>query len=87
MRQFVGNLSWATTDAQLREVFSPFGCTDAQVILEAGSRRPLGFGFIEIPDDRADACIAEMDGKTYAGRPLKVQPARPRRDGGFERAH
>ncbi|HUY25907.1 MAG TPA: hypothetical protein VMV27_00690 [Candidatus Binataceae bacterium] len=79
MRYFVGNLPWATTTAQLLELFNPFGCTAAEVIAEAGSGRALGFGFVDIPDDRADACRAEMDGRMYAGRALKVQPARPRR--------
>ena len=86
MRLFIGNLPWATTNAQLAELFSRWGCTDALVILEAGSGRALGFGFVDIPGERADACRAEMDGRMYAGRALKVQPARPRRDGGFERA-
>jgi len=87
MRVFIGNLAWATTKAQLLELFSPFGATDAEVVLEAGSGRALGFGFVTIDDpERSGAAVAKMDGRMYAGRPLKVAPARPRRDGGFDRA-
>jgi RNA recognition motif-containing protein len=38
-----------------------------------------GFGFVEMPDDQAAAtAINELNGHTVAGRPIKVNEAKPR---------
>ncbi|HUY28567.1 MAG TPA: hypothetical protein VMV27_14240 [Candidatus Binataceae bacterium] len=87
MRLFVGNLPFATTDPQLMELFSPFGCTSAETLSYPENGRARGCGYVEISEtEGGNAAIAEMNGKPYGGRPLKVEIARPRRDGGFERA-
>ena len=82
MRLYVGNLPYSTTDPQLMELFSPFGATSAETLSYAETGRARGCGYVEISeDDRGRAAIAEMNGKTYGGRPLRVEAARPRRDG------
>jgi len=79
---YVANLSWATGDEELKELFQPFGNIDrAVVIKDRETERSRGFGFVEMSDDEeAQKAIAELNGKEFDGRPLKVNEARPRED-------
>jgi cold-inducible RNA-binding protein len=79
---YVGNLSYGTTDASLKDAFSAFGeVASAQVIIDKMTGRSKGFGFVEMPNDaEADAAIAEMDGRELEGRSVKVNEARPLTD-------
>jgi RNA recognition motif-containing protein len=83
---FVGNLSWSTTDAGLREAFEPFGeVMEAKVITERDTGRSRGFGFVTFTDDEAaDTAIQEMNGAEIDGRAVRVNEAeqRERRGGG-----
>ncbi|HPU32374.1 MAG TPA: RNA-binding protein [Phycisphaerae bacterium] len=86
-RLYVGNLSFQTTDQELREAFAPFGeVVSVAVMMDRYSGRPRGFGFVEMRDDaEAQAAIEGMNGKVLAGRQLVVNEARPmekRRGGG-----
>lgn len=79
---YVGNLAWAVTDDDLRELFSQFGAVkSAQVIQDKETGRSRGFGFVEMPDDtEAAKAIAELNGRDSGGRPLTVNEARPKVD-------
>ena len=81
---YVGNLSWNCTDADLRELFAPFGSVEsAAVITDRETGRSRGFGFVEIDSaDGADRAINELDGKDFDGRPLRVNEAQEKRRGG-----
>jgi hypothetical protein len=77
---FVGGLSWDISTEELREAFAKFGpLVDATVILDRGTGRSRGFGFVtfENPPDAAEA-IKQMDGAEMAGRTLKVNQAEGR---------
>jgi cold-inducible RNA-binding protein len=78
---FVGNLSWNTRDEGLMEAFSTFGeVTDAKVIVDRGTGRSRGFGFVTFADDNAgDDAISAMDGKELDGRTIRVSVAHDRR--------
>ena len=80
MNIYVGNLSFDATDDDLREAFESYGTVDtASVIRDNYSGRSRGFGFVEMPDRaEAEAAIAGLDGQEIAGRPVKVNEARPR---------
>ncbi len=77
---YVGNLSYAVTDAELNELFSQFGKVDsARVITDRDTGRSKGFGFVEMADDaEAQAAIDGMNGKEDHGRTLTVNEAKPR---------
>lgn len=81
---YVGNLSWGVNDAQLQELFTPYGTVvSAQVIVDRDTGRSKGFGFVEMnTDQEAQAAIAGMHGQTVEGRPLTVNEARPKEGGG-----
>ena len=80
MNIFVGNLSYNTSEDDLREAFEAFGQVEsARVIQDRETQRSRGFGFVEMPnDDEARAAMEAMEGKEMDGRPLKVNEARPR---------
>ncbi len=76
---YVGNLSFETTEDQLRTLFAEHGeVTSVNIITDRETGRPRGFGFVEM--EGADAAIAALDQKDFGGRNLTVNEARPRRD-------
>lgn len=81
---YVGNLSYAIRDNDLQQQFAPFGnVVSAQVMMERGSDRSKGFGFIEMSSaDEAQAAIEAMHEQPMGGRNLIVNVARPREEGG-----
>jgi len=81
---YVGNLSFNTTDAALREAFEAHGeVVSASVVMDRETGRSRGFGFVEMANDaEADAAINAMNGRAIDGRNLTVNEARPREAGG-----
>ena len=74
---FVGNLSFNTTEDQLRTLFSEFGdIASATIITDQQTGRARGFGFVEM--DNHEAAISALNGKEVDGRPLTVNIARER---------
>ncbi len=85
MNLYVGNLPWATTDDELREVFSALGTvTSAQVIVDRETGRSRGFGFVEMSEG-GNAAVEQLNGSEFAGRRIVVNEARPKqpRSGGY----
>jgi RNA recognition motif-containing protein len=82
MRIYVGNLSYQTSEQDLRELFSGFGeIQEVFVVTDRYSGQSRGFGFVEMPNqDEANRAIAELNGKEVDGRQVVVNEARPRRD-------
>lgn len=84
MKLYVGNLSFSTSESELREMFSQFGdVTSASLVMDRETGRPRGFGFVEFGnDEHARAAIAGLNGKNIGGRDLTVNEAKPREAGG-----
>jgi len=83
---YVGGLPYATTDAQLQDLFSTHGAVEsARVITDKFTGRSRGFGFVEMANsDEAQKAIQALNGTDFEGRNLTVNEARPqeRRPGG-----
>jgi RNA recognition motif-containing protein len=81
---FVGNMSFHTTEAELSELFKPYGqVTRVHLVMDRETGRARGFAFVEMPnDDEAAKAIAALDGKELGGRNLKINEARPKASGG-----
>ena len=77
---FVGNMSFQTTEGELRAIFEPFGqVARVHIAMDRETGRSRGFGFVEMPnDEEAAKAIAGLDGKPVGGRNLKVNEARPK---------
>ena len=84
MRIYVGNLSYDTTEDELRKDFSTFGeIASVSVVTDRYSGRSKGFAFVEMTNKaEADAAIAGLNGKAVKERTLVVNEARPRTEGG-----
>ncbi|MCJ7652803.1 MAG: RNA-binding protein [Actinobacteria bacterium] len=80
MKIYVGNLSYSTTEEDIRSAFSQFGTIDsADVIMDRSTGRSKGFGFVEMSNDaEAKAAIEGLNGKDLDGRSLNVNEAKPR---------
>jgi len=84
VRLFVGNLSYATTEADLRAYFGTVA-PPSQVVLpvDRETGRPRGFAFVEFADRaHAEDAIQRFNGQVFNGRPLAVSEARAREDRG-----
>ena len=81
---YVGNMSYNTSEDELRKLFSEVGTvTDLVIIMDKFSGRPKGFGFVTMSTAaEAEAAIAKYNGQQVDGRELKVNKARPREDRG-----
>jgi len=81
---FIGGLAWAATDEDLKAAFSAFGeVVEAMVARYDDTGRSKGFGFVRFATtEEAQKAKDEMDGKDIAGRSVKVDFARPKRDSG-----
>ncbi|MCP4202789.1 MAG: RNA-binding protein [bacterium] len=80
---YVGNLPYSATDQEIRELFGTHGSVESvSLVSDRETGRPRGFGFVEMDDDGATAAISALDGTDMGGRSLRVNEARPRREGG-----
>lgn len=77
---FVGNLSRATTEEDLSELFSRVGTVASiEVVTVPDSNMPRYFAFIDMGSPHeAEKAIRLLNGSNLQGRPLKVNIARPR---------
>ncbi len=84
MKIYVGNMSFDTTEDQIRQAFESYGeVTSVNIITDRDTGRAKGFGFVEMSDDtEAKAAIAGLDSKELDGRAMKISEARPRPDSG-----
>ena len=77
---YVGNLSYSATESSLRELFAEYEPSEIRLIGDKG------FGFVDVPEDKAAPAIAAMNGREVDGRAINVSEARPKREssgGGF----
>jgi len=82
-RIYVGNLPFTANEDELRQLFEQHGSVHSvDLIADRETGRPRGFGFVEMEDEQAGAAITALDGTDFGGRSLRVNEARPRREGG-----
>ena len=84
MKIYVGNLSYNTSEDDMRAAFASFGTVDsADIITDRETGRSKGFGFVEMSNNaEAHAAMEGLDGKELDDRSLTVNEARPRTEGG-----
>jgi len=81
MNMYVSNLSFHTTDDNLRELFEKFGVvSSAKVITDRESGRSRGFGFVEMSAEKeAKEAIQGLNNKEIEGRALSVSTAKEKK--------
>jgi RNA recognition motif-containing protein len=86
---YVGNMSFKTTEDELRTAFGQFGSvTDVYVAMDKMTGRPRGFAFVTMgTPEEAKAAAEKLNGVDLGGRALTVNEARPKEErsggGGF----
>ena len=80
MKIYVGNLSYAVTEDDLRDSFSEFGeVVKINIIADSFTGKSKGYGFVEMHDDEdASNAIQALDESPLKGRNIIVTRARPR---------
>ena len=79
---YVGNLSYDTTEEQVRTLFTQVGeIAEIAFIMDRDTGRPKGFGFITMKTEEASKeAIKRFNGYTMDNRALTVNEARPREE-------
>ena len=82
MNIYVGNLSYNTTEEELKGFFSEHGeIASVNIIIDKYTGNSKGFAFVEMPNQsEAEKAIQALDGKEVDGRNIRVNQARPKSD-------
>jgi cold-inducible RNA-binding protein len=80
MKLYVGNLSFSTTEHELRDLFAAHGTvTDIHVVTDRMSGQSRGFAFVTMGNrSEGQAAINALEGHSLDGRNLTVNEARPK---------
>ena len=81
---FVGNLSFNTTEDELRQLFVAYGQVErVSIMTDRDTGRSRGFGFVEMSSSEdGDKAIAALNGTQLGGRKLNINEARPKTERG-----
>ncbi len=84
MNIYIGNMSFDTTEEQLRQAFEGYGeVSNVNIITDRYTGESRGFAFVEMADQSAAAAaISGLNGQELNGRTLTVNEARPRPERG-----
>ncbi len=84
MNIYIGNMSYNTTEDQLRQAFEGFGeVSTVKIIMDRDSGEPRGFAFVEMAaNNEAVAAISGLNGQDLNGRAMNVNEAKPRPQSG-----
>jgi RNA recognition motif-containing protein len=87
MNIYVSNLSFHTSEEDLKDLFSKYGnVSSAKIIMDRTTNRSRGFAFVEMPSqEEGKAALEGLNGKEVGGRALSVAVAREKADRGGER--
>src|SRR6266516_2114290 len=75
---FVGNLSFQTTERDVRSALEQYGFVESvAIITDRDTGRSKGFGFVEMSEEDANKAITGLSGSDLDGRALTVNEAKP----------
>lgn len=80
MNIYVGNIPRETSETEIRKEFELYGeVSTVNLIKDKYTNTLKGFGFVEMPNkDEAEKALKNLDGTMFSGRPLTVNPAKPK---------
>lgn len=83
---YVGNLPFAASEEDLKNLFSEAGAVESvKIVVDSYSGRSRGFGFVEMASkEEGEKAITLLNGKTFMERALVVNEARPQKKKGGE---
>lgn len=76
---YVGNLPFRATRAELSDLFLPYGKVHStRIMIDKATRKPRGYGFVEMDCKSAAKAINKLNGTNFIGRNIKVSEANQR---------
>jgi len=73
---FVGNLPFKASSRQIQSIFEKYGnVQNVRIMTDKVTRKPRGYGFIEMGRSDGTAAINALNGYEFMGRELKVNIA------------
>ena len=84
MNIYISNLSFHTTEEDLKSMFGKFGTvSSAKIIMDRETNRSRGFAFVEMPNEaEGKQAMQDLNNKEVEGRPLSVSIAKEKTDRG-----
>ena len=84
MNIYVSNLSFHTSEEDLKDMFAKFGeVSSAKIIMDRETNRSRGFAFVEMPSEaEGKAAMQALNNKEIEGRALSVSVAKEREQRG-----
>jgi cold-inducible RNA-binding protein len=81
---YVGNLSYSTTEEELRTLFAQAGAvTEVAMIKDRDTGQSKGFAFVTMATQQdVEKAIKMYNGYSLGNRQIRVNVARPREEGG-----
>ena len=76
MKLYVGNLVYNMTEAQLEELFKPFGkVVSARIMTDQYTRNSLNFGYVKMSKlAEGETAMEMLNGQTVNDRFIEVKP-------------
>jgi RNA recognition motif-containing protein len=78
---YVGNLPWTVSNDDLSSAVAQHAeVISARIATDRETGRSRGFGFVEVPEEKAQSVIDALNGAEWEGRALTVNEAKPREE-------
>ena len=84
MNIYIGNLSYQTSEDDLRQIFEEYGeVSSVKLIMDRETGRSKGFAFVEMPETSdAEEAIENLHEAEFKGRNMRVNQSEERKDRG-----
>ena len=77
---YVGNIPFKAREDEVQRLFEAYGSVKSVRLVRGGpSRRPKGYGFVEMASDKDVKAALVLNGEDFAGRKLRVNEAKDKK--------
>ena len=76
---YVGNLAYSAQRNDVKELFEQYGTVHSvRIMTDRATRRPRGYGFVEMDRAGAQAAMQALNDTEFSGRTLRISEAKQR---------
>jgi hypothetical protein len=78
---YVGNIAFNANKSALQKLFETYGqVKSVRIMTDRQTRKPRGYGFVEMDEAGAKAAMKALDGSEFCGRSLRVTEAQQKKN-------